>query len=111
MNRVRPVFRKPANTITRNWDVRLWSFPEGFGCEVNLFADWYAVSLTSPPELVEGHLRQWTTAMPGPKWMIADSLIAIDVPKAEVKPEATQPKTESPWRKLNPLSWLRSLWK
>jgi len=85
MNQVRPVFRKPANTITGNWDVRLCSYAEGIGCEVNLFADWYAVSLTSPPELAEGHLRQWTTAMPGPKWMIADSLIAIDVPRAEVQ--------------------------
>jgi len=87
MDRVRPVFRKPATTITRNWDVRLWSFPEGFGCELNLFADWYAVSLTSPPELTEGHLRQWTAGMPGKKWMIADSLIAVYVPPKEEVPK------------------------
>jgi hypothetical protein len=91
--------------------VRHWSYPEGFGCELSLFADWYAVSLTSPPDLAEGHLRQWTTALPGPKWIIAERLTAIDIPMAEVKSEAIQPKGKSPWRKLNLLSWFRHLWK
>jgi hypothetical protein len=34
-----------------------------------------------------GALRHWTTATPGPKWMIADTLVPIDIRKAEM-PEA-----------------------
>jgi HNH endonuclease len=82
MTRVRPVVRKPATSISGDWHVRLWSFPEGVGCEVNLFADWYAVSLTSTPELAEQHLRQWTAATPGPKWLLADSLLPFGVQRS-----------------------------
>src|ERR1051325_8838963 len=75
MSQVRAVVRKPANSISGDWQVRLWKFPDGLACEVNLFADWYAVSLTSTPENAEAHLRQWTTGASGPKWLLADSLL------------------------------------
>jgi len=44
-----PEWTQVSTTISGEWYVRLWSFSNGFGCEVNLFSDWYAVGLTSPP--------------------------------------------------------------
>jgi hypothetical protein len=90
--------------------VRLLHFPEGVGGELNLFGDWYAVSLTSPPELAEGHLRQWTAGAEGPKWIITDMLVPIDIPKAANKSEAAQSKTELPYEAPNPLRWLKRFW-
>jgi hypothetical protein len=112
MNRVRPVFRKPSTKISGNWDVRIWANPEGICCEVNLFSDWYGVSLTSVPDLVEGHLRQWTTAAEGPKWMISDRLIVIDLPKPEDAPTTNQTERGPlPPRRRRSFDWLRRLWR
>jgi hypothetical protein len=80
MSHVRPVFRRPANTISPGWRVQHSAHPNGWLCELTLCAaDWYAVSLTSPSAVVETHLREWTAAAPGPKWMIGDFLIPVQV--------------------------------
>jgi len=100
MSHVRPVMRRPAKSISQNWDVRVWKFSEGFGCEVNLLADWYAVSLSSSPNLAEEHLCQWTAATPGPKWLLSDLLLPIEVSRQEVASSA--PKG-SIWKWAAPL--------
>lgn len=55
--KVRPVVRRPAASIFAGWDRRVWDLGAWLGVEMNLFGDWYAVSLTSPPDRALGDLR------------------------------------------------------
>lgn len=41
------------------WGGRMWSFRECIYYELNLFHDWYIVSLTSPANKVKGDLMNW----------------------------------------------------
>lgn len=46
---VRPVLRRPTNKISTKWEERFWQLKNNIAVELNLFGDWYAVSLTSDP--------------------------------------------------------------
>jgi hypothetical protein len=48
--------------------------------ELDLFGDWYTMSLTSSPDKVESDLKSWvkTTKLHNPVLMIGDKLQPID---------------------------------
>lgn len=59
-NSVRPVLRmqyvKPD--VRPKWQMRHWRANDWLGVELDLFGDWYGVSLTSPPDDAFEHLRK-----------------------------------------------------
>jgi len=61
------------------WAGRLLYFQRWFRCELNLFGDWYAVSLTSPVDKVDNDLRSWVERgkFDHPVWMVGDKLQRI----------------------------------
>lgn len=58
-NRVRPVVRLLTTDVKSQWECRLWKFGGSVGAELDLFGDWYAVSLTSSPDKAQDDLKQW----------------------------------------------------
>lgn len=58
------------------WEIFLFGFRQWLRCELNLFRDWYIMSLTSPLDKVENDLRGWVelTKSSYPVWMIGDKL-------------------------------------
>lgn len=76
--KVRPVLRKPKENISADYSIRCWKFEQGLGIELMLFADWYAVSLTSSHENTLSDLIGWI----GPNadertWCIAEEISAV----------------------------------
>jgi hypothetical protein len=57
LNHVRLVLRRPSNTISPQWKSQLWKFGKMLAIELNLFGDWYVVSLTSSPSDALNDLR------------------------------------------------------
>jgi hypothetical protein len=75
--KVRPVLRRPHPAISNKWDVQTWSFGADLGLQVNLFADWYAVSLTSAPDEALKDLRKWVGAAADDMWVLGETLTAL----------------------------------
>jgi len=59
---------------------KTWYLQQGIFYELNLFTDWYIMSLTSSPDEVEGDLKIWgkTIKSNNPVWMVGDKLQLID---------------------------------
>lgn len=83
---VRPALRiqrleeaKTKEQLSR-WGGEAHYFRQGILYALNLFNDWYIVSLTSPPDRVENDLRSWrkTQRFRNTVWMVGDSLQPAD---------------------------------
>lgn len=61
------------------WGGELRYFQGWFRYELNLFGDWYIMSLTSPADKADGDLRSWAarTKFAQPVWMVGDKLEQI----------------------------------
>lgn len=83
---VRPALRiqKFGEVKTREelfqWGGELWYFQQGVCYALNLFNEWYILSITSSPDKVESDLKSWvkTTKFNNPVWMVGDKLQLID---------------------------------
>jgi hypothetical protein len=62
------------------WGGETWYFSEGICFALNLFNEWYILSLTSSPDKVESDLKIWGKKIKttNPVWMVGDKLQAID---------------------------------
>lgn len=62
------------------WGGNTWYFQKGICYELNLFNDWYIMSLTSSADKVESYLKNWakTTKFNNPVWVVGDKLQAVD---------------------------------
>ena len=62
------------------WGAELWYFQQGICYALNLFGDWYIMSITSSSDKVESDLKSWveTTKFNHPVWMVEDKLQALD---------------------------------
>lgn len=74
---VRPVARRIPEMLSPDWSTRLWSIGEDIGLELRLFGDWYAVSLTSPPDRVAIDLRGWCGDNTENAYMILDRFVPL----------------------------------
>lgn len=82
---VRPVLRlQRFDKVKRQeelfqWGGQLWYFQGWFCYELNLFGDWYGVSLTSPVDKVDNDLRSRVERgkFDHPVWMVGDKLQRI----------------------------------
>lgn len=63
------------------WGGKMWGFQRWIGYELNLFNDWYIVSLTSRAEEVKGDLLNWLEKpkLNHPVWMVGDQLHLIEM--------------------------------
>lgn len=61
------------------WKMLLYGFQHWLRCELDLFGDWYIVSLTSPSNKVDNDLKSWVkrTKFDHPVWIVGDKLQAI----------------------------------
>jgi len=71
---VRPVLRRPNPVISFQWGVQGWKFVDGFGVQLNLFADFYAVNLTSSPQSVLQDLREWVGETAQDMWVVGEKM-------------------------------------
>lgn len=62
-----------------HWQGKLFYFQQWFCYELNLFGDWYIMSLTSPADKADGDLRSWVarTKFAQPVWMVGGKLEQI----------------------------------
>lgn len=76
INRVRPVVRLQTTNVKPQWEFRLWKFGDSVGVELDLFGDWYAVSLTSRADRARHDLKQWVGSKKDqyPVWCIGEEL-------------------------------------
>ena len=80
-NSVRPVLRRQAFYRPEpKWGFRLWKRGDSLPIELNLFGDWYAVSLTSPPEKAGDDLKKWVgSERPEyPVWSVGEKLLPLN---------------------------------
>jgi len=76
---VRPIFRlQRFESIKSEWENRFCKFGDSLGMELNLFGDWYLVSLTSPTDTAGDDLKKWL----GPKkpdniWCVGKTLSLV----------------------------------
>lgn len=72
-----PVKKQKELTL---WKFSLHGFQNWLRVELDLFGDWYTMSLTSSPDKVESDLKSWvkTTKLHNSVWMVGDKLQAID---------------------------------
>jgi HNH endonuclease len=74
---VRPVVRRPHKVISTTWTAETWSFSQDFAVQLNLFFDWYAVSLTSPKNSVMLDLSRWIQPKSDDMWVIAEKMTPL----------------------------------
>jgi len=62
------------------WRGQLRLFPQGLCSTLNLFSEWYILSITSSPDKVESDLKIWGKKIKSknPVWMVGDKLQPID---------------------------------
>ena len=85
-NSVRPALRvHKFDEVKRQgqlfeWGGETWHFQQGICYALNLFNDWYILSLASSPDKVENDLKSWRKEIrvKNPVWMLGDKLQAID---------------------------------
>lgn len=73
----RPVLRLQRFEVVKfQWQFLLWRFDNWLRGELDLFGDWYMVSLTSRSDEVEDDLRSWVgrSRFEHPVWMVGDKL-------------------------------------
>ena len=58
--------------IAPEWRPEVIGFDQHLALQLRLFADWFAVSLTSPQAQVREHLRRWYSNGSERIWLIAD---------------------------------------
>lgn len=75
----RPVLRRMGESISPEWETRLWRIGEAIGSEIRLFGDWYGVSLTSSHTEVLHHLRAWVGSQTEGVWYIGDTFARLDI--------------------------------
>ena len=78
MSVIRPVLRRPSQKISENWESRVWRNSDGLAIELKIFADWYALSLTSDSTSALADLRQWISQAPDDTWVITDRIAPLD---------------------------------
>jgi hypothetical protein len=74
----RPVLRRMGQNISTNWETRFWKFEKDIGLELNLFGDWYGISLTSSHADTLNYLRNWVGKQNEGIWYIADRFAKLD---------------------------------
>jgi hypothetical protein len=79
-NSVRPVLRRPGNTISTQWETRLWKLGHAIGAELCLFGDWYGLTLTSVHSEALTDLCAWVGQDAENLWCIADTLLGLASP-------------------------------
>jgi hypothetical protein len=85
-NSVRPALRiHKFDAVKRQeqlfeWGGETWYFQQGICYALNLFNDWYIMSLTSSADKVESDLKSWGKKIKSknPVWMLGDKLQLID---------------------------------
>jgi len=91
---VRPVIRKPAVEIKHEWKHEVWKFGEHFGVELNLFGDWYSVSLTSVPQSTLADLVTWVDSSAQGVWYIGNKLgLVVDLGSSQEQKSNRTPLT------------------
>lgn len=70
--KVRPLARMASPLIVPEWRPEVVGFDRHLALQLRFFADWFAVSLTSPHAQVREHLRQWYSRDAERIWLIAD---------------------------------------
>jgi hypothetical protein len=81
--KVRAVLRRPGTRSDASWHVEVWGHGDEVDLQIELFGDWYAVTLTADPANAESHLRSLTRGGAN-VWIIAESVLSVGV-----RPEAT----------------------
>jgi len=77
---VRPVLRLQRFEVVKfQWEFRLWRFDNWLGGELDLFGDWYGVSLTSLPDKAGEDLKDGVqrTKFDHPVWYVGKKLLPI----------------------------------
>lgn len=69
---VRPVLRRPAKTISPQWESRVWGNGTIITLELKLFGDWYAVNITSQNSDVLNDLLTLTGLETEDVWCITE---------------------------------------
>jgi hypothetical protein len=69
--------RRPNPVISTDWSVQVWRFDQHFGGQLNLFADWYSVNLTSSKDTVMQDLKRWVEQKSDDTWVIAEQMTAL----------------------------------
>jgi hypothetical protein len=80
-NSVRPVIRHQAfHEVKPKWACYLWRFGDSLAIELNLFGDWYAVSLTSPSDKAGDDLKRWVGSKrpEDPVWSVGEKLLSLN---------------------------------
>ncbi len=78
-NSVRLAMRLLTPNLKPEWEYRLWNFGDSLAIELNLFGDWYAVSLTSAPDKAFDDLKRWVGSQKReyPVWYLGEELGAL----------------------------------
>ena len=74
---IRPVLRRPNPVISTDWSVEVWRFDQNIGVQLNLFADLYSVSLTSPKDTVMQDLKRWVEQKSDDMWVIGKQMTTL----------------------------------
>lgn len=77
---VRPVLRlQKLEEAKFQWECFLWGFDNWLRSELDLFGDWYIVSLTSLPDEVDKDLRIWVqrSKFDHPVWYVGQKLMPM----------------------------------
>ncbi len=79
VNPIRPVVRLQTFDVKPVWEYRIWRFGESLGVELNLFGDWYGVSLTSSSEKAGDDLKKWVGSQKPNYlfWFVGDKLSTL----------------------------------
>jgi len=77
MSPVRPVLWRSRETVASEWAVEPWRHHDVIGVTVELFGDWFAVSLSSAPGSVLGDLTTWLPAEAQGVGCIAERISAV----------------------------------
>jgi hypothetical protein len=75
-NRIRAVVRWPTPHVTRDWATEIWRHEAEVLSQLNLFGEWYAVSLTSSPADARAHLESLVAGGAG-VWLFEDAISAV----------------------------------
>lgn len=80
INTIRPVIRRQTfDRISTEWGCCLATFPDFIAMELNLFGDWYAVSLTSAPDKAKDDLvKSLPSQRPDyPIWLLGEEFLPL----------------------------------
>lgn len=77
-NSVRPVLRRPGDTVSPQWETRLWKFGNDIGVEIKLFGDWYGVTLTSGQSDALVDLHRWVGKDIENVWYFGDTVSKLE---------------------------------